>query len=67
MCAVSWQNLYAMSNVCCRFGSELAVIGNTGSNSTREAVHATEQGFAVRAAGCRPAADHMVVRSRIWD
>jgi 4-hydroxy-tetrahydrodipicolinate synthase len=23
------------------------VIGNTGSNSTREAVHASEQGFAV--------------------
>ncbi|XP_024379371.1 4-hydroxy-tetrahydrodipicolinate synthase, chloroplastic [Physcomitrium patens] len=29
------------------FGSEIKVIGNTGSNSTREAVHATEQGFAV--------------------
>jgi hypothetical protein len=25
----------------------LQVIGNTGSNSTREAIHATEQGFAV--------------------
>jgi len=30
------------------FGDKLKVIGNTGSNSTREAVHATEQGFAVR-------------------
>mmetsp|Transcript_23742 Transcript_23742/g.60937 ORF Transcript_23742/g.60937 Transcript_23742/m.60937 type:complete len:352 (-) Transcript_23742:650-1705(-) len=29
------------------FGDKLKVIGNTGSNSTREAVHATEQGFAV--------------------
>ncbi|MQL76838.1 hypothetical protein Taro_009231 [Colocasia esculenta] len=29
------------------FGTEIKVIGNTGSNSTREAVLATEQGFAV--------------------
>ncbi|WVZ79111.1 hypothetical protein U9M48_026729 [Paspalum notatum var. saurae] len=29
------------------FGTRIKVIGNTGSNSTREAVHATEQGFAV--------------------
>ncbi|XP_021726758.1 4-hydroxy-tetrahydrodipicolinate synthase, chloroplastic-like [Chenopodium quinoa] len=29
------------------FGSRIKVIGNTGSNSTREAIHATEQGFAV--------------------
>ncbi|XP_051219194.1 4-hydroxy-tetrahydrodipicolinate synthase 2, chloroplastic isoform X2 [Lolium perenne] len=29
------------------FGTHIKVIGNTGSNSTREAVHATEQGFAV--------------------
>lgn len=29
------------------FGGSIKVIGNTGSNSTREAVHATEQGFAV--------------------
>ncbi|KAG8065909.1 hypothetical protein GUJ93_ZPchr0004g39588 [Zizania palustris] len=29
------------------FGSKVKVIGNTGSNSTREAIHATEQGFAV--------------------
>jgi 4-hydroxy-tetrahydrodipicolinate synthase len=29
------------------FGRDLCVIGNTGSNSTSEAVHATEQGFAV--------------------
>mgnify|MGYP000633244002 FL=1 len=29
------------------FGGDIKVIGNTGSNSTREAIHATEQGFAV--------------------
>lgn len=29
------------------FGGEIKVIGNTGSNSTREAIRATEQGFAV--------------------
>lgn len=30
-----------------RFGNDIRIIGNTGSNSTREAVHATCQGFAV--------------------
>ncbi len=29
------------------FGSQLQVIGNTGSNNTKEAVRATEEGFAV--------------------
>jgi 4-hydroxy-tetrahydrodipicolinate synthase len=29
------------------FGDAIKVIGNTGSNSTREAIHATEQGFGV--------------------
>lgn len=29
------------------FGASIKVIGNVGSNSTREAIHATEQGFAV--------------------
>lgn len=29
------------------FGQSIKVIGNTGSNSTREAIHASEQGFAV--------------------
>ncbi|KAK8933813.1 hypothetical protein KSP39_PZI015314 [Platanthera zijinensis] len=29
------------------FGARIKVIGNTGSNSTREAIHATEQGFAI--------------------
>jgi dihydrodipicolinate synthase/N-acetylneuraminate lyase len=31
----------------CSFGSQIAVIGNTGSNATREAARATCQGFAV--------------------
>ena len=30
-----------------QFGRQIKVVGNTGSNSTREALHATEQGFAV--------------------
>lgn len=30
-----------------RFGASIRIIGNTGSNATREAVHATCQGFAV--------------------
>ena len=29
------------------FSNHILVIGNTGSNSTKEALHATEQGFAV--------------------
>ena len=29
------------------FGNSVVVVGNTGSNSTNEAVHATKQGFAV--------------------
>ncbi|KAI3918144.1 hypothetical protein MKX01_041464 [Papaver californicum] len=29
------------------FGGSIKVIGNTGSNSTREAIHASEQGFAI--------------------
>lgn len=30
-----------------QFGRQIKVVGNTGSNSTREALHATEQGFVV--------------------
>lgn len=30
-----------------RYGDKLVVVGNTGSNATGEAVHATKQGFAV--------------------
>ncbi len=29
------------------YGDKLVIIGNTGSNNTREAIHATRQGFAV--------------------
>jgi 4-hydroxy-tetrahydrodipicolinate synthase len=45
---MSWDEhimLIAHTVVC--FGGKLQVIGNTGSNSTGEALHATEQGFAV--------------------
>jgi 4-hydroxy-tetrahydrodipicolinate synthase len=45
---MSWDEhimLIAHTVVC--FGDKLQVIGNTGSNSTGEALHATEQGFAV--------------------
>uniref|UniRef100_A0A0E0GY66 4-hydroxy-tetrahydrodipicolinate synthase n=1 Tax=Oryza nivara TaxID=4536 RepID=A0A0E0GY66_ORYNI len=34
------------------FGAKVKVVGNTGSNSTREAIHATEQGFAVGVKEC---------------
>ena len=44
------------------FGNEVTVIGNTGSNSTREAVHATEQGFAVSLKGSAVAANLLSVR-----
>ncbi|MGK0290304.1 MAG: 4-hydroxy-tetrahydrodipicolinate synthase [bacterium] len=30
-----------------KFGKDLVIVGNTGSNNTREAIHATKQGFAV--------------------
>ena len=30
-----------------KYGKQILVIGNTGSNSTREAVHATRQGMIV--------------------
>ncbi|GJP38567.1 hypothetical protein CLOM_g23008 [Closterium sp. NIES-68] len=45
---MSWDEhvmLIAHSVYC--FGNKLKIVGNTGSNSTREAMHATEQGFAV--------------------
>lgn len=45
---MSWdEHIMLIAHTVNSFGSELAVIGNTGSNSTREALHATEQGFAV--------------------
>lgn len=45
---MSWdEHIMLIAHTVNRFGSQLMVIGNTGSNSTREAVHATSQGFAV--------------------
>ncbi|GIL82183.1 hypothetical protein Vretimale_7183 [Volvox reticuliferus] len=45
---MSWdEHVMLIAHTVNAFGDKLAVIGNTGSNSTREALHATEQGFAV--------------------
>lgn len=45
---MSWdEHVMLIAHTVNSFGSHLQVIGNTGSNSTREALHATEQGFAV--------------------
>lgn len=45
---MSWdEHIMLIAHTVNNFGSKLAVVGNTGSNATREAVHATEQGFAV--------------------
>lgn len=45
---MSWdEHLMLIAWTVRNFGDKLKVVGNTGSNSTREAVHATEQGFAV--------------------
>lgn len=45
---MSWdEHIMLIAHTCVSFGSRVAVIGNTGSNATREAVHATCQGFAV--------------------
>ncbi|DBA88022.1 hypothetical protein WJX77_011131 [Trebouxia sp. C0004] len=45
---MSWdEHVMLIAHTVNNFGSQLQVIGNTGSNSTREALHATEQGFAV--------------------
>lgn len=45
---MSWdEHIMLIAHTVNRFGDKLKVIGNTGSNSTREALHATEQGFAV--------------------
>ena len=42
------------------------MIGNTGSNSTREAVHATEQGFAVSATDCCVSCDHTALHPLLF-
>lgn len=45
---MSWdEHVMLIAHTVNSFGDRLQVIGNTGSNSTREALHATEQGFAV--------------------
>jgi 4-hydroxy-tetrahydrodipicolinate synthase len=45
---MSWdEHIMLIAHTVNQFGRDLKVIGNTGSNSTREALHATEQGFAV--------------------
>ena len=45
---MSWdEHVMLIAHTVNAFGDKLVVIGNTGSNSTREALHATEQGFAV--------------------
>mmetsp|Transcript_969 Transcript_969/g.3531 ORF Transcript_969/g.3531 Transcript_969/m.3531 type:complete len:355 (-) Transcript_969:148-1212(-) len=45
---MSWdEHIMLIAHTVNTFGREIQVIGNTGSNSTREALHATEQGFNV--------------------
>lgn len=45
---MSWdEHVMLIAHTAASFGSKLCVVGNTGSNSTREALHATEQGFIV--------------------
>ncbi|EFN51771.1 hypothetical protein CHLNCDRAFT_48335 [Chlorella variabilis] len=45
---MSWdEHVMLIAHTVNQFGRQIKVIGNTGSNSTREALHATEQGFAV--------------------
>ena len=45
---MSWdEHIMLIAHTVNCFGDRIKVFGNTGSNSTREAMHATEQGFAV--------------------
>ena len=45
---MSWdEHIMLIAHTVNVFGRDIMVIGNTGSNSTREAMHATEQGFNV--------------------
>ena len=45
---MSWdEHIMLIAHTVNAFGRDIKVIGNTGSNSTREALHATEQGFNV--------------------
>lgn len=45
---MSWdEHIMLIAHSVYKFGSRIKIIGNTGSNNTAEAIHATEQGFAV--------------------
>lgn len=45
---MSWdEHIMLIAHTKSTFGEKVCVIGNTGSNSTREAIHATYQGFVV--------------------
>ena len=45
---MSWdEHVMLIAHTVNKFGNSLLVIGNTGSNSTKEAIHATDQGFSV--------------------
>lgn len=45
---MSWdEHIMLIAHTVNQFGRDIKVIGNTGSNSTGEALHATEQGFVV--------------------
>ena len=45
---MSWdEHIMLIAHTVNQFGNQIKVIGNTGSNSTSEAVHASEQGFGV--------------------
>lgn len=45
---MSWdEHIMIIAHAVNNYGDRMKIIGNTGSNSTREALHATEQGFAV--------------------
>ena len=45
---LSWdEHIMLISHAKHKFGDRCLIIGNTGSNSTKEAINATEQGFAV--------------------
>lgn len=47
---MSWdEHIMLIAHTAKLYGDKLVIVGNTGSNSTREAVHATSQGFAVGA------------------
>ncbi|MFD2168256.1 4-hydroxy-tetrahydrodipicolinate synthase [Thalassotalea euphylliae] len=44
---LSWEeHLMLIAHSAHKFGSDLLIVGNTGSNNTREAIKATENGFA---------------------